>query len=128
MPSITDTFDSTTAIGWLGNVYFLALGATFPLFHRLYYAIWRLSNKWGTIFTLLFVSVIFEVGSLLCYTASTDALLLCGRILCGVSAAGVMSGVAFILKGLSPEENAGRKIRDACLLTVYALSRFVGLL
>jgi MFS family permease len=128
MPSITDTLGSTYTIGWIGSAYFLALGATFPLFHKLYPAISGLSHKWGSLCTLLLVSLLFEGGSLCCYFASSITLLLCGRILCGISAAGVLSGAAFTVEELSPREGETRRIKQGCFLAIYALSRFVGLL
>jgi MFS family permease len=85
IPRITDQFHSLADVGWYGSAFFLTTAATQPL--------------WGKIFQffdlkmMYFVAIFFfELGSLICGVARSSAMLIVGRAIAGIGAAGISSG------------------------------------
>jgi MFS family permease len=127
MPDITDTFDSLHLIGWYGSIYFLAISATFPLFVKLYPTTCGMQKGRGLPVVLLTSSLTFGSGLMCCCFASNNVSMLVGRALCGIGAAGITSGITFIMEEALVTRTAKRQMTmiDILLLTL-ALSRFVG--
>jgi predicted MFS family arabinose efflux permease len=125
MPGITDTFNSINMIGWYGSVYFLAVGAAFPIFNVICHIVSRRWGGKGLLILVLAALVVFEGGSICCYFARNSALIILGRALCGTGSAGIMADITFTLVH-SRLQGRGGQLRMGALLLTYALSRFVG--
>jgi predicted MFS family arabinose efflux permease len=81
IPSITNTFDSISDIGWYASAYML----TCAIFNPLFGSIYRFYDvKWVFMWSV----VLFEAGSALCGGAPTSASFIVGRAVAGVGAAG----------------------------------------
>ncbi|TGJ81853.1 hypothetical protein E0Z10_g6920 [Xylaria hypoxylon] len=94
---ITDQFHALQDVGWYGSSYLLTkcafqlpFGKTFRFF----------SLKW----TFLAALLIFEVGSVLCATAQSSAILIVGRTIAGIGCAGISSGGLIIIANITPLE------------------------
>ncbi|KAK3903976.1 major facilitator superfamily domain-containing protein [Staphylotrichum tortipilum] len=85
IPHITDEFHSLEDVGLYASIYQLANAALQPLAGRIYH---RFSNK---VAFLVFL-VAFEIGSAICGTATTSAMLVAGRAIAGARSAGIISG------------------------------------
>ncbi|PYI07554.1 MFS general substrate transporter, partial [Aspergillus sclerotiicarbonarius CBS 121057] len=90
IPYITDTFDSTSDMGWYSSAY-LFTSSVFQL-------------VWGRLYThfpmqhcLLVAIVIFMAGSALCGAAPSSACLIGGRALAGVGAAGLLGSTGVVV-------------------------------
>jgi MFS family permease len=95
IPSITNTFDSITDIGWYGSAYML----TCAIFNPLMGSVYRLYPiKWVFMTSV----IIFEAGSALCGSAPTSIALIIGRAVAGIGAAGISSGSVMIVVNLVP--------------------------
>ncbi|KAJ7637386.1 major facilitator superfamily domain-containing protein [Mycena polygramma] len=97
LPKITDDLRSLDDIGWYGSAYFLAMVATQFLFGRLYTV---LSPKKVYIGALC----IFELGSLMCGVAPHSNVLISGRAVAGVGAAGTFTGSIIIVTASVPKK------------------------
>jgi MFS family permease len=81
IPSITNTFDSISDIGWYASAYML----TCAIFNPLFGSIYRFYDvKWVFMWSV----VLFEAGSALCGAAPSSASFIVGRAVAGVGAAG----------------------------------------
>jgi MFS family permease len=95
IPSITNSFDSITDIGWYGSGYML----TCAIFNPIFGSIYRLYPiKWVFVTAV----VIFEAGSALCGAAPNSPALIVGRAIAGIGAAGISSGAIMIVVNLVP--------------------------
>ncbi|ORY18399.1 MFS transporter [Clohesyomyces aquaticus] len=95
IPRITDQFHSLTDVGWYGSAYLLTTAALQLQFGKFYT---YLSIK----YTFLMAVAIFELGSLLCGAARSSTMLIVGRAIAGLGAAGIYSGAAIILANSVP--------------------------
>ncbi|KAK0641312.1 major facilitator superfamily domain-containing protein [Cercophora newfieldiana] len=101
VPKITRDFNSLEDIGWYHSAYMLT-SCCFQLpFGKLYA---ELDVKWLYLFSL----VIFEVGSVLCAAAPNSVVLIVGRAIAGVGAAGLICGVFVIIAFCAPLHNRPR--------------------
>ncbi|KAH8697406.1 major facilitator superfamily domain-containing protein, partial [Talaromyces proteolyticus] len=82
LPVISGYFHSTSGYTWIGSAYVLANTATTPAWGKI-------SDIWGRKPLLLVALVVFFVGSVLCGIANSMPLLLAGRAIQGVGAAGL---------------------------------------
>ncbi|KAJ5751142.1 hypothetical protein N7533_008170 [Penicillium manginii] len=90
IPSITSDFHSLNDIGWYGSSYLIAQMSLLPTCGRLY----TLYNiKWIYCGSL----VIFELGSVVSAVAPNSIVLIIGRAISGLGAAGLVSGTTTIL-------------------------------
>ena len=126
MPDITNSFDSMHLIGWYGNVHFLALSATIPIFLKIYHLSCFVGRGAGLPCLLLANLLTFGGGSICCYFASSPSLVLVGRALCGIGTTGILTGMCFVTEGDLPAKESHRKLRIKIPFAFYALSRFVG--
>ncbi|KAF2008162.1 MFS general substrate transporter [Amniculicola lignicola CBS 123094] len=90
IPIITEKFQSTADIGWYFGGYLLTACSLQPLSGKLYA---NFSLKW----TFLSFFLIFELGSVLSGAATSSTMLIVGRAIAGVGAAGLMSGTLSIV-------------------------------
>ncbi|OAG09464.1 MFS general substrate transporter [Paraphaeosphaeria sporulosa] len=95
VPAITSEFHSLDDIAWYSAVYLLTITAFQPFFGNIY--------KYFPAKSVYVVSIIFfEIGSLVCATASSSPVLIFGRALLGCGAAGLLQGalgiVSFIVE------------------------------
>ena len=90
IPKITDDFHKIKDIGWYGASYLMTMSSFQPLSGRVY-----------TYFHLkpgyLFFLAIFAFGSLIAATAVSSAMLIVGRAISGIGAAGVANGAMTII-------------------------------
>ena len=97
IPRITEQFHSLTDVGWYGSAYLLTTAALQLQFGKFYT---YLSIKW----VFLTAVGIFELGSLLCGVAQSSTMLIVGRAIAGLGAAGIYSGALIILAASVPLE------------------------
>ncbi|OHE96888.1 MFS transporter, partial [Colletotrichum orchidophilum] len=90
IPVITSEFQSLPDVAWYGSAYLFTM-CSFQLFVGKLYA--EFNAKWVFLVALL----IFEVGSVVCAVAPSSVVLIVGRAISGVGAAGLMSGALIIL-------------------------------
>ena len=90
IPRITSDFNSLNDIGWYGASYLLTQMSLIPTCGRIYTCY---DVKWSYIAMLL----IFELGSVICAVAKSSTMLIVGRAVAGVGAAGLISGGAVIV-------------------------------
>jgi MFS family permease len=90
VPKITTEFNSLDDIAWYGSSYLLAVTAFQPLFGNFY--------KYFSAKAVYLVSIfIFELGSVLCAAAPKSSILILGRSVLGLGAAGLLQGSLAII-------------------------------
>lgn len=90
IPKITDEFHALNDVGWYASSYFLT-NCSFLLLLGKLYTFYNI--KW----IFLISMVIFEIGSLICATASGSTILIVGRAVAGLGSAGIQTGAYVIL-------------------------------
>ncbi|KAF7953708.1 uncharacterized protein EAE97_001107 [Botrytis byssoidea] len=90
IPKITDHFKSTGDIGWYGSSYLLTKAALQPSFGRIY-------SIFSIKYTFLTAIAIFELGSLICATATSSNMLIVGRAIAGAGVGGLFTGSIIIV-------------------------------
>ena len=95
VPSITDHFHTVADVGWYSSAFRLCACAFQFLFGKAY-------KLFSVKRVFLLANAIFLVGSLLCGTAVTSAMLVVGRAVTGLGNAGLLSGCFVILVQTMP--------------------------
>jgi hypothetical protein len=95
VPRITDTFHSLKDVGWYAGAYQLGSAVLQPPSGRLYTLF---NTKW----TFLAFFGLFELGSLLCGVATSSTMMIVGRAVSGLGAAGIMNGALTIIASVVP--------------------------
>ncbi|KAL1890872.1 hypothetical protein Sste5346_008013 [Sporothrix stenoceras] len=95
IPHITNQFHSLNDVGWYGAAYQLACAPMQPMSGKIYT---YFKTKW----TFLIYFSVFELGSLICGVAQSSVMLIIGRAIAGLGAAGLQNGTLTILAGLAP--------------------------
>ncbi|KAE8349960.1 major facilitator superfamily domain-containing protein [Aspergillus coremiiformis] len=90
LPTITDQFHSLQDIGWYGSAYLFTDCAFQMLYGRLY-------SMCSVKIVYLVALSIFESGSIICATAPNSIALIFGRLIAGIGAGGILSGVLTIV-------------------------------
>ncbi|KAF4920327.1 Efflux pump aflT [Colletotrichum viniferum] len=90
IPKITSEFNSLSDVAWYGSAYLFTQCSFQLLFGKLYA---EYSIKWIFLIGL----AIFEVGSVVCAAAPNSVVLIVGRAVSGVGAAGLMTGALIII-------------------------------
>ncbi|ETN36532.1 uncharacterized protein HMPREF1541_08810 [Cyphellophora europaea CBS 101466] len=85
IPRITTVFNSLDDVGWYGSSYLLTTTSLQPSFGKVY-------TYFNVKTTFIIALTIFEVGSVLCGAATNSTMLIVGRAVAGVGAAGLFSG------------------------------------
>lgn len=83
--TITSDFKSTNDVGWYGSAYLLAQMSSQPVFGKIY-------TLFEPELTYLLSLLIFGVGSILCAAAPNSILLIVGRVVTRIAAAGLLTG------------------------------------
>ncbi|KAJ5118825.1 uncharacterized protein N7443_007755, partial [Penicillium atrosanguineum] len=90
IPKITDQFHSLDDASWYGSAFLMITGG--------------FQSTWGKIYkffplkiSFLLAVFIFELGSLICGVSPNSVTLIVGRVIAGVGAAGIGSGVFIII-------------------------------
>ncbi|KAB5585536.1 major facilitator superfamily domain-containing protein [Coniochaeta sp. 2T2.1] len=94
-PAITSRFNSLVDVGWYGGAYQLGGSAFQPLSGKIFKFF---SIKWSFL-SFLFI---FELGSLLCATATSSSMFIVGRAIAGVGGTGIDTGALTIIAAVLP--------------------------
>ncbi|KAF8865990.1 MFS general substrate transporter [Acephala macrosclerotiorum] len=117
IPTITTKFNSLDDVGWYGSAFLICACALQPLSGRLFQ---YFSLKW----TYLVFLGLFELGSLLCATSTSSKMLIVGRAVAGMGAAGLFSGGLVILGHLiTPRQ---RPIYTGLIASMFGISNVLG--
>ncbi|OCK73619.1 MFS general substrate transporter [Lepidopterella palustris CBS 459.81] len=117
VPSITSQFHSVDNVGWYSSIYTMTRCA-FILFWSKLYSFYN--PKW----VLISATTLFEIGSALCGSAPTSPVLILGRAVAGVGAAGIFTGSLVAVNYMFPLEK--RPIIMAILGVNFRLSTILG--
>lgn len=117
IPRITTVFNSLDDVGWYGSSYLLTTTCFQPSFGKVYTFF---NLKW----TFILALVIFEVGSVLCGAAINSPMLIIGRAVAGVGAAGLFSGGMTIIAYSVPLRR--RPIYIGLLSSMFGIASVVG--
>ncbi|KAI1853893.1 hypothetical protein JX265_012578 [Neoarthrinium moseri] len=90
IPRITTDFQSLNDIAWYGSAYLLTITAFQPFFGNLY-------KYFDAKRTYLISLILFEVGSVICASARSSAVLIFGRAFLGFGAAGLLQDALAII-------------------------------
>ncbi|GJN81907.1 hypothetical protein PLIIFM63780_005443 [Purpureocillium lilacinum] len=101
IPQITSDFHRLEDVGWYVGAYQLASATVQPLTGKL---LSYFSSKW----TYLSFFLVFEVGSAICGAATSSTMLIVGRAVAGLGAAGLMNGSLTIVQGACTPESRPR--------------------
>ncbi|KAF1944324.1 efflux pump protein [Clathrospora elynae] len=99
IPRITTEFHSLSDVGWYVGAYTLASATLQPLSGKFY-------THFNTKIIFLAFVFTFELGSLVCGVANSSAVLIVGRAIAGLGAAGIINGAVTILSGAVPREKS----------------------
>ena len=122
MPAITDKFNSLAQIGWYGSTYLFAMCFGYIVFTPLHA---KLEPHPMNFSSMQFTSfVLFELGSLLCGFASNSAMILAGRAITGIGAAGSTMGMVPVVLHFVPTHR--RKLLMLLGVQGFCLGRLFG--
>ncbi|WVQ83765.1 hypothetical protein IAT38_005909 [Cryptococcus sp. DSM 104549] len=121
IPKITEEFNSLTQLSWLASGFFLTL-----LSFNLLYS--QVMNIIPSKHAVIFAVVVFEVGSVVCGVAKSMNVLIFGRALAGLGAAGIFSGSMVIAAELVPLSQRGQyfALFGVCFALASVLGPLVG--
>lgn len=114
---ISTEFHSLQDVGWYASSYLLTsciVQLPYGQLYNFYTAKWVFLGALG----------IFEVGSLICATAPTSAVLICGRSIAGIGSAGIFSGFYVVMAYSTPVEH--RALYNGILGSVPAIANVAG--
>ena len=117
IPKITDQFHRLDEVGWYASGFFLTIGAFQSTFGKIYK---YFPLKAGFLLSIL----VFEVGSLICGVAPSSAVLILGRAIAGIGAAGLGSGAYTIIAFCAPPNQ--RAAYTGLLGMSYGIASVVG--
>lgn len=117
IPKITDQFHRLDQVGWYASGFFLTIGAFQSTFGKIYK---YFPLKPGFLLAIF----VFEVGSLICGVAPNSAVLILGRAIAGMGAAGLGSGAYTIIAFCAPPSQ--RAAYTGLLGTAYGIASVVG--
>ncbi|EKG09595.1 Tetracycline resistance protein TetB/drug resistance transporter [Macrophomina phaseolina MS6] len=117
IPKITDNFKAIEDVGWYGSAYLLTTCAFQLVYGKLY-----------TFFPIkliyVFALLLFEIGSFVCGIAPTSSVLIVGRAIAGLGAAGLFSGAVLIISKTVPLET--RPVYTGLIGATYGIASVVG--
>ncbi|KAJ5213313.1 hypothetical protein N7449_000482 [Penicillium cf. viridicatum] len=117
IPRITSEFNSTGDIGWYGSAYSFAMCALQPIAGKLF-------GSFPMKVVFLGSLAVFELGSLLCALAVTSPMLIVGRAIAGIGAAGCFTGAFCIVAVSSPL--AKRPFYIGILQSTFGIATIIG--
>lgn len=117
IPKITDEFKQLDLVGWYASGFFITIGSFQSTFGKIYKLF---PLKAG----FLLAIVVFEIGSLLCGVAPNSTVLILGRAVAGMGAAGLGSGAYTIIAFCAPPSK--RAAYTGLLGASYGVASVVG--
>ncbi|KAL7323511.1 hypothetical protein PS15p_211397 [Mucor circinelloides] len=117
LPKIGSDFNQMAIVAWVATAYILTFDAFQPLFSKF-------SDIFGRKWILMFGIAVFLFGSVLCGASTTMIMLIVGRAIAGIGAAGIFSMVFVIFSDLVPLEQRGTY--QGIINAVFALSSVCG--
>ncbi|KAH8899825.1 major facilitator superfamily transporter [Thozetella sp. PMI_491] len=117
IPRITDQFQSLSDVGWYGSGYLMTMACFQLTFGKLYK---HLPSKW----VLLSALTIFELGSAVCGASPSSNALIVGRVIAGIGASGIVSGVLIIISQVVPMRQ--RAVYTSSVASIYGLAAACG--
>ncbi|KAJ5713617.1 uncharacterized protein N7483_010798 [Penicillium malachiteum] len=117
IPVITSQFNSTEDIAWYGSAYSFAMCAVQPVTGKLY-------SNFPMKQMFLGCLAIFELGSLICALAVNSPMLIIGRAIAGVGAAGTCTGGFCIVAVALPLEK--RPFCISILQSTFGIATIIG--
>ncbi|CAI7654832.1 unnamed protein product [Penicillium glandicola] len=117
IPKITDQFHSLDDASWYGTAFFMTTGG--------------FQSTWGKVYkffplkiSFLLAVFIFELGSLICGVAPNSVILIVGRAIAGIGAAGIGSGVFIIIAFIASPKR--RPLFTGIIGMSYGIASVVG--
>ncbi|KAF4624389.1 hypothetical protein G7Y89_g13782 [Cudoniella acicularis] len=117
IPTITTAFNSLDDVGWYGSAFLISVCALQPISGKLYQ---YFSLKW----TYLCFLCLFELGSLICATSVSSVMLIIGRAIAGMGAAGLFSGALVIVSRSIPLRQ--QPVYTGCIASMFGVANLVG--
>lgn len=117
IPKITDEFKQLNLVGWYASGFFITIGSFQSTFGKIYKLF---PLKAG----FLLAITVFEIGSLLCGIAPDSTVLILGRAVAGMGAAGLGSGAYTIIAFCAPPSK--RAAYTGLLGASYGVASVVG--
>ncbi|KAI0381311.1 MFS transporter [Hypomontagnella monticulosa] len=117
IPRLTNEFNSLDDVAWYGSSYLFAVCALQLMFGKFYT---MYSMKW----VFLAGVVIFEIGSLIAAVSPSSAVLIVGRTVSGMGAAGIMAGAIILLATSVPLRQ--RPIYTGLLAGMHGIASVAG--
>jgi len=117
VPHITDDFLSLIDVGWYGSAYLATESAALLLFHRLY-------SLYSAKPVICVAIAIFLAGSGLSGAAPTSKILIVGRAVAGIGAAGIFSGIMALTTQISVLRR--KAVLQAALGAIYSIASICG--
>lgn len=117
IPKITDQFGGLELVSWYGSAFFMTFGG--------FQSTWGKAYKYFSLkISFLIAIFIFELGSLICGVAPNAEVLIVGRAIAGVGAAGVGSGCYTIIAFAAKPAN--RALFTGIIGASYGIASVVG--
>ncbi|TQS32192.1 hypothetical protein Golomagni_07501 [Golovinomyces magnicellulatus] len=117
IPKITDDFGGLDDVSWYGSAFFMTNGA--------FQSSWGKAYKYFSLKYVFIASiVVFEVGSVLCGAAPSSAVLIVGRAIAGLGAAGIGTGAYTIIAFVA--EPAKRATFTGFIGMAYGIASVLG--
>ncbi|KAK6460668.1 multidrug-resistance transporte [Scheffersomyces coipomensis] len=117
LTTVGNKFNAFDKVGWLSTGFLLSSAVLIQPFGKL-------SIIFGRKYTMLVAIVIFEAGSLMCALSNNMDVLIGGRVLAGVGAAGIQSLTFVIISEVVPIEK--RPMGMALISCVFAVASVLG--
>ncbi|KAJ7704931.1 iron permease [Mycena rosella] len=121
LPSIVHDLNGTDSFAWVSTAYSLATTAVLPLSGRL-------ADVLGRRDVLLAALVIFAIGSAVCGSAHSMAMLIAGRVIQGIGSGGIQSLTAIVVADIVPLKDRGffNALTGATFSVTTAAGPFIG--
>ncbi|KAI1454443.1 MFS transporter, partial [Annulohypoxylon moriforme] len=117
IPRITNDFNSLDDVAWYGSSYLFAVCALQLMFGKFYI---MYPVKW----VFLAGVILFEIGSLIAGVSPSSAVLIVGRAVSGIGAAGIFAGAIIILATSVPLRQ--RPIYTGLLASMHGIASVAG--
>jgi MFS family permease len=117
IPGITDQFHKLDDVGWYGSSTFLTVGASSPLWGKLY----KYCNvKWSYLASV----VIYLVGGVVAAAAPNSLSVIIGRAIQGLGASGTLSGSLLVINYVAQPNR--RPLLIGSWMAVFMVSTILG--
>lgn len=117
IPGITDDFHQLNDVGWYGSATFLLVGASSPMWGKMYK---YLRIKWVYLSSVVF----YLVGSIVAASAQNSLSVIIGRAIQGLGAAGTLGGSVLLISVVA--EPRRRPVLIGSWMGVFMVSTILG--